>query len=166
MAEAHELYLGVDSSGFANCSDAVPEVILGPRQMNLTATVWPVTGDNQCAHLVIVYPLWLGTMPAILKAFLEQVARPGFAFAIDKRGRMTKGLKGKSARVVITMGMPVFVYRWYFGAHSLKSLERNILGLAGIRPVRESLYGMVEGVSEARRKSWLEAMRRAGRAAN
>lgn len=30
-------------------------------------------------HLVIVFPLWHGTMPALLKAFLEQVFRPGFA---------------------------------------------------------------------------------------
>ena len=32
-------------------------------------------------HLVILYPLWLGDMPALLKAFLEQVLRPGFADA-------------------------------------------------------------------------------------
>ncbi|MGH6954386.1 MAG: NAD(P)H-dependent oxidoreductase, partial [Alphaproteobacteria bacterium] len=31
-------------------------------------------------HLLIVYPLWLGTMPALLKAFLEQAFRPGLAF--------------------------------------------------------------------------------------
>jgi hypothetical protein len=26
------------------------------------------------------------------------------------------------------MGMPAAVYRWFYRAHSLKSLERNILG--------------------------------------
>lgn len=31
-------------------------------------------------HLVLVYPLWLGTMPALLKGFLEQALRPAFAF--------------------------------------------------------------------------------------
>jgi putative NADPH-quinone reductase len=31
-------------------------------------------------HLVFLYPLWLGTMPAVLKAFVEQTFRPGFAF--------------------------------------------------------------------------------------
>ena len=30
-------------------------------------------------HLLIIYPLWLGGMPAQLKGFLEQVFRPGFA---------------------------------------------------------------------------------------
>lgn len=31
-------------------------------------------------HIVLFFPLWLGDMPALLKGFLEQVARPGFAF--------------------------------------------------------------------------------------
>jgi putative NADPH-quinone reductase len=111
-------------------------------------------------HLLILYPLWLGAMPALLKAFFEQVFRPGFAFAKAAPGRLwKKQLTGKSARIVVTMGMPAFVHRWYFGAHSLKSLERNILGLAGIGPIRESLFGMIEGVSDAPRQRWLESMR-------
>ena len=60
-----------------------------------------------------------------------------------------KLLGGRSARIVVTMGMPAFVYRWYFGAHSVKSLERNILRFAGIAPVCRSLVGMVEGRSAA-----------------
>ena len=30
-------------------------------------------------HIVLLYPMWLGTVPAKLKGFLEQVMRPGFA---------------------------------------------------------------------------------------
>lgn len=114
-------------------------------------------------HVVVVYPLWLGTMPALLKAFLEQAMRPGFAVAPE--GGATgwrRMLAGRSARIVVTMGMPALVYRWWFGAHSLKSLERNILKFVGISPVRESLFGMVEQVSDARRKRWLEGMRALG----
>ena len=72
------------------------------------------------------------------------------------------GLKNKSARIVVTMGMPALVYRWYFGAHSLKSLERNILGFCGIGPIRESLVGMVDGPAR-RRERWLTRMRALGR---
>jgi putative NADPH-quinone reductase len=116
-------------------------------------------------HLAIFYPLWHGTMPALLKGFFEQVMRPGFAYILPESGGMWKKLlKGKSARVVITMGMPAFWYRWYFRAHSLKSLERNILGFVGIGPVRESLVGMVEGLGGTKRKAWLEKMRALGRA--
>jgi putative NADPH-quinone reductase len=57
-------------------------------------------------HLLILYPLWLGDMPAILKSFFEQVMRPGFAFHYRENKLPKKGLKGKSARIVVTMGMP------------------------------------------------------------
>ena len=36
-------------------------------------------------------------------------------------------------------------------AHSLKSLERNILSFAGIRSNRHTLIGMIEGMSDAKR---------------
>lgn len=115
-------------------------------------------------HLVILYPLWLGSMPAVLKGFFEQVFRYGFAIGAPAKGSQVpaKLLKGKSARIVITMGMPGFVYRWYFGAHSLKILQRNILGLAGIRPAKASLIGMVEGKAQ-RRERWLEKIEALGR---
>ncbi len=114
-------------------------------------------------HLVIVYPLWLGTMPALLKAYLEQVFRYDFAFEPQPNGRFKRLLKGRSARVVVTMGMPALAYRLYFGAHSLKSLERNVLKFAGISPVRESLFGLVENVGDERRQRWFEQMERLGR---
>lgn len=113
-------------------------------------------------HLVIVYPLWLGTMPALLKGFLEQVFRPQFAFEQSGRG-WRKRLTGKSARIVVTMGMPALIYRWYFGAHGLKSLKRSVLGFSGIGPIRESLIGMVEAEDGERRGRWLETLRRLGR---
>jgi putative NADPH-quinone reductase len=102
-------------------------------------------------HLVVLFPLWLGDMPALLKAFLEQVLRPGFAFERGARNPFTaKRLGGRSARIVVTMGMPALVYRWVFRAHSVKSLERNILGFAGIGPVRETLIGGVGELDDAR----------------
>jgi putative NADPH-quinone reductase len=115
-------------------------------------------------HLVLIYPLWLGTMPALLKAFLEQVFRPGVA--LSYADGFPKGLfKGKSARIVVTMGMPAFAYRWYYLAHSLKSLERNILGLCGVRPIRSTLIGMVETLSREKRRAWIEEMKTLGKRA-
>ena len=115
-------------------------------------------------HLVIFFPLWHGTMPAFFKAFLEQLFRPGFAMD-DREGRMPKKLlTGKSARVVVTMGMPAFFYRWYFHAHGVRGLEQSVLRFAGISPVKESLIGMVGG-SAAGREKWLAKMRALGRAA-
>ena len=113
---------------------------------------------------MLVYPLWLGTMPALLKAFLEQVFRYDFAFEKKPRGRFEKKLSGRSARIIVTMGMPALAYRWFFGAHSLKSLERNILKFSGIAPVRESLIGMIDKIDATRRDRWLARMRALGAA--
>ena len=102
-------------------------------------------------HYFIVFPLWLGDMPALLKAFFEQVLRPGFAFGEAKAGRLPKKLlKGRSARIVVTMGMPAFFYRIYYRSHSVKNLKRNILEFVGVSPVRTTLIGMVEGKPAAR----------------
>ncbi len=119
-------------------------------------------------HIVFIFPLWLGTMPALLKAFLEQLMRPGIAFAYPEAGKTGFAktlLKGRSARVVVTMGMPAFFYRlWYLG-HGIAGLRRNILNFGGIAPVRETLLGMVEGVTDAKRHQWLKKMRELGVAA-
>lgn len=118
-------------------------------------------------HLVLIYPLWLGDMPAVLKGFLEQVTRPGFAFRKEGSNPFAhKALTGRSARVVVTMGMPALVYRWYFGAHRLKSLERNILRFVGIAPIARTLIGGMGGLSREQANRWLDRMTLLGRDAD
>ncbi len=128
----------------------------------------PALRDSQEAiawaqHLVFVFPLWMGDMPALLKAYFEQVARPGFAFDKSKGGPLgQKALGGRSARIVVTMGMPALVYRYVFRAHSVKALERNILGFVGIAPIRETLVGQVDTLGAAGVARWQRALRRLG----
>jgi putative NADPH-quinone reductase len=115
-------------------------------------------------HILLLYPLWLGDVPALFKGFLEQVARPGFAFRYRDGGFPEKLLKGKSARIVVTMGMPAPFYSLVYRAHSLKSLERNILRFVGFGPVRHSIVGSVAS-SAAHRTRWLARVRELGRRA-
>lgn len=114
-------------------------------------------------HILIVYPLWLGSMPALVKAFFEQVFRPGFAVARGKRGLTGGLLGGKSARIVVTMAMPALVYRLFFFSHSLSALKRNILKFAGIGPIRTTLIGSAETLGQTRRERWLRDMETLGR---
>lgn len=135
---------------------------------DVPASLRPAQDDIRWAeHVVLCFPLWLGDMPALLKGFLEQVARPGFAL-IQTEGHLPGGklLAGRSTRVVVTMGMPALVYRWYFRAHSVKSLERNILGFVGFAPVHETLVGGVDSLGEAGVARWLRRMRKAGEQAD
>lgn len=111
-------------------------------------------------HWVIIYPLWLGCMPAKLKSFLEWVLSPGFAYDEDNGSTVLsrRKLQGKSAHIVMTMGMPRWIYRFYFRAHSLKTLEKGILRFCGVAPIRATLYGSVERVSVQTRRRWLSQM--------
>jgi len=121
------------------------------------------TAIKWAEHIVFFFPLWLGDMPALLKGFLEQVARPGFAFSAEGENPLgRKELTGRTARVVVTMGMPALMYRWYFRAHSVKSLERNILGFVGIGPVEETLIGTAGKMDPETIRKWLAKLEKLG----
>ncbi len=116
-------------------------------------------------HFAIIYPLWLSDAPALFKAFIEQTFRPGFALRY-REGRLPEGLlKGKSARIVVTMGMPAPVYRFFFFAHGLRNLKRNVLGYAGVSPVRATLIGSIKEMDGAKAEKWLTAVEDMGRQA-
>lgn len=124
------------------------------------------TAIEWASHVVILFPLWMGSMPALLKALLEQILRPGFAFSAALLGKSrVKMLGDKTARVIVTMGMPALVYRWYFRAHSLHSLERNILRFVGFRRVNSTVIGNIAGMSPSTREAWLRRVHRLGQEA-
>jgi hypothetical protein len=54
---------------------------------------------------------------------------------------------------------------WYFQAHGVRGLDQSVRRFAGMKPVRETLLGMVDAVSDAKRRASLERMnlRRAAR---
>ncbi|MCP1673322.1 putative NADPH-quinone reductase [Natronocella acetinitrilica] len=117
-----------------------------------------------CEHLVLAYPLWLGTMPALTKGFLEQTFRQNFAFNSNNVADISaRRLRGRSARIIVTMGMPALIYRWFYGAHSLRAVKRNILRFCGFGPVRTSIVGGVGG-SAKHREAQLARMQQLGKA--
>jgi putative NADPH-quinone reductase len=113
-------------------------------------------------HIVIVFPLWLGGAPALLRAFLEQVARGDFVASTSGRGIHQK-LKGRSARLIVTMGMPAFIYRLAFHAHGVKNIMQGVLGFGGIKPIALTLFGAVEAVGAQVQKARLAKVERIGR---
>jgi putative NADPH-quinone reductase len=122
----------------------------------------PAQNDMRWAeHWVFLFPLWHGTMPALFKGFLEHIFRPGFAMEYQKSGWPKRLLAGRSARIVVTMGMPVLMYRWMFGAYGVRGFERSMLSFAGIKPIRESFYGLTFA-DDQKRARWVEDMRGLG----
>jgi NAD(P)H dehydrogenase (quinone) len=114
----------------------------------------------RCSHLVLVYPTWLGAMPARMKGFFERVFGDGFAMRVRPGSIVPEGLlKGRSADVLVTMDTPPLLYRLLLGAPGHALVRRAILGPAGIRPVRVQAFGPMRQSSDARRAGWLAQVR-------
>lgn len=113
-------------------------------------------------HYLLIFPLWMGSMPGQFKMFLEQVFRPGFALDYSKQGFPGKMLKGKSADIVVTMGMPKLAYESYYFSHGIRNLRRNILYFCGIKPVHLTYIGGVETASKKQSSKWFEKMAELG----
>ena len=105
-------------------------------------------------HLLLIFPLWMGTMPGQFKMFLEQVFRPDFALDYSRTGFPGKMLKGKTADIIVTMGMPKIAYEGFYFSHGIRNLRRNILHFCGIKPVRVTYVGGVENPAEKDLIKW------------
>jgi len=118
-------------------------------------------------HVVLIYPLWLGSMPAIGKAFLEQISRDGFMAdsSGDAKQFPVRRMTGKSVRLIVTMGMPGLAYRLVFGAHSLQAVKQGIFRMVGFKPVRHTILGMVEAVGAKGRAKMIARVEALGRQA-
>jgi putative NADPH-quinone reductase len=116
-----------------------------------------------CDHLVFVFPLWCGDMPALLKGFIERILQPDLIARENTENAMNWSIfQNKTARIVMTMGTPVSIYRYWYRGHALKLLARNILNFIGIKPVRHTLFGMVGTSKPADRDRWLNQLRALG----
>ena len=114
-------------------------------------------------HVVVLYPLWLGTMPAKLKGFLEQVLRPGFAFAESDAGRHPQRLlQGRSARVVVTRGMHALFDEVDRSPRSIRNVAEDVLNVCGVRPVRVTVIEGADTLTAAQRDKVHYDMRRLG----
>jgi putative NADPH-quinone reductase/1,4-dihydroxy-2-naphthoate octaprenyltransferase len=114
-------------------------------------------------HLVFVYPTWWGTMPALLKGFLDRVLTPGFAFEHIEGGTgYAPLLNGKSAQVITTMDSPKWVYRFIYRAPGHNAMRRATLEFCGIKPVRILSFSSVRKSTPAQRAQWIEQMKTEG----
>ncbi|MGK5508947.1 NAD(P)H-dependent oxidoreductase [Brevibacillus formosus] len=114
-------------------------------------------------HLVIVYPTWWGTMPAILKGFFDRVLLPGFAYKYREGSSLwDKLLTGKTAHLIVTMDTPSWYNRLVYWQAGHLLMKRNILKFCGIKPVKVTEISGVNASAEENRKKWLEKVKQLG----
>ncbi|MCM3337766.1 NAD(P)H-dependent oxidoreductase [Paenibacillus sp. MER TA 81-3] len=114
-------------------------------------------------HLVFVYPTWWGAMPAVLKGFIDRIFLPGFAYKYRPNSIfIDKLLKGKSARLIVTMDTPSWYNRFVYKQAGHHIMKRAILNFSGISPVRITELGPVRTSTDQMREKWLAQIQKLG----
>jgi putative NADPH-quinone reductase len=157
-AEVKELYLGdLQFNACATSGHPLPETLEPDLAQAQESIKW-------ADHLVFVYPIWWGTVPALLKGFVERIFLPGFAVNFRENSPLwDKLLTGRSARLIVTLNTPSWYYRWVFGRPGHNTMKKTILEFCGIKPVRITEVGPMRDSTDEKRKKWLEQVREIGR---
>lgn len=82
--------------------------------------------------LLVIFPVWWNSVPAILKGFFDKVLTPPFAFKYV--GKRPKGmLSGRKAAVVATTGAPAIYNFLLAGNRAIKTVVRDTLSFCGFK---------------------------------
>lgn len=139
------------SSGYRGNQELEPDLVMAQELIT-----W-------ADHLVLFYPNWWATFPALLKGFIDRTFLPGFAFRYTGKGRAhDKLLVGKTARLFVTMDNSPFYYRWVLGRPGHHAMKKAFLQFCGVNPVNISTIGPIKGSNEKKREKWLKRVKRLG----
>jgi|APSaa5957512622_1039677.scaffolds.fasta_scaffold80475_2 NAD(P)H dehydrogenase (quinone) len=96
--------------------------------------------------IMFIYPVWWGSMPAMMKGFIDRVFSRGFAFKYDENGKPVGLLKGKRAIVFMTSGAPLSMLRLtlnipkkliHFGTLFFCGIKTKVYQIGGCRKFSE-----------------------------
>ena len=108
-------------------------------------------------HIVFVYPIWWGGLPAVMKGFFDRLFLPGFAFAYRENSVWwDKLLTGKSAHMIVTMDTPYWYFRFVYGNPGINQLKKNTLEFCGIKPVKVTVFSPIKNVAEDKIKKHID----------
>lgn len=128
-----------------------------PLEPDLLAAQHAITWANR---LVLVFPIWWGGVPALLKGFLDRILLPGFAFRYKSGSPFPeKLLAGRHAHLLVTMDTPPWYYRWVYAMPGLHQMRRTTLAFCGIRPEKTLTFGPLLSSTPQRRQAWLAQTR-------
>lgn len=121
------------------------------------------TSLEWCEHLVIFTPIWWGSLPAKLKGLIDRTFLPGFAFQYEEGKLIPKKLlKGRTARIVMTMDTPPWYYLLIQGAPAIKQLKTTTLEFVGFNSVKTKMMGPIISSTEESRSKWIDDVAKLG----
>ena len=115
-----------------------------------------------CEHLVIITPVWWGSVPAIFKGFLDRAVLPGFGFKYKKGGRWERLLKGRSARVIYTQGGGKFSSDILLLNSFWRVFKMYTLWFCGFSPIRRLVFYKIDNASDKKKEKFLKKVYKLG----
>ena len=115
-------------------------------------------------HIVVLFPVWWGAVPAILKGFFDRTFLPGFAF--QKRENSVwwdKLLTGKTGRIISTLDQPAWYYWLIYRQPSTNAVKKLVLEFCGIKPVGVTTIGPIRLSKIEFREKWLKKVENLGK---
>lgn len=113
-------------------------------------------------HIVIFYPTWWSSMPAMLKGLFDRAWLPHYAFNFAHHGLTWKKLlKGRTARIITSANTTPWMLWFMYGPPTVV-LELALLRFAGIR-ARSTVFGPSERAGERTKARWFRKVERLGR---
>lgn len=114
-------------------------------------------------HIVWIYPVWWGSVPAIMKGFLDRVLLPGFAFK-KREGSLwwDKYFTGKTSRIICTLDQPPWYYKWFNGSPSHTAMKKLTMNFIGVKSVKMTSIGPIRLSTDTFREKWLQKIEKLG----
>lgn len=113
---------------------------------------------QEAQHLVVVTPVWWGSVLALLKGFFDRALLPGQDYTYSDRGLPVGLLNGLSARLLVTCDTPRFLFPLMPYA-KLDSVSKGTLKFCGFKPVKVSRFTPVKTSTKEKREQWLQSVR-------
>jgi NAD(P)H dehydrogenase (quinone) len=114
-------------------------------------------------HIVIVHPVWWGSVPAVLKGFFDKTLLPGFAFKYKANSPMwDKLLSGKTGSIIYTADTPIWFNRLFYRAPTVNMVRDRVLGFCGVKTINVTGIGPIRNSTQEFREKWLDKVEKLG----
>jgi NAD(P)H dehydrogenase (quinone) len=111
-------------------------------------------------HIAWVFPVWWGSVPALLKGFLDRAFVSGWAYKFNKGSSFPVPLlKGRTAHLLVPMDTPPWYFRWVYRMPAIHQMNKTTLAFCGIRPLKTLMLGPVIHSTPEQREKWLRKAR-------
>ena len=144
------------------CSEATKkqENVASRHQMEVFATFLYVTQQNQPQtlrrDLVMIFPIWWMSTPAMTKGFIDKVIFPGMVYKMEGGKLVSMLTHLKQVVIITTMNTPAAIYESTFGNSVEGSLIKGTFNQIGIHDIRWISLNMVKQVGDEKRWLWLD----------